>query len=870
MEMCVGCPVFRGSGLGLGELVGSEEDEHIRAPSGLHQTGRCLLWACNACKRRSGTVDRRKAATMRERRRLKKVNHAFDTLRRCTSSNLSQRLPKVEILRNAIHYIESLQDLLRDQLDHYYTLPAEGVSEPCSPTSNCSDGMNSPVWCHIDQGSRYKQEVHIDRGPPVSSLDCLSSIVNRLSSADAIAGVKQAVSPHLGGLQAYTRTDSCVLSSGIVALKGGFAVSSRCVQVSSQTRKPAVVTDSYEQAFRSARDTPEVFWSKAAENISWFETWSQTLDTTNPISPKWFVGGKLNICYNAVDRHVANGLGDQTAIIYDSPVSETKHIITYNELKEQVSRLAGVLLRHGVQRGDLVVIYMPMIPQAMISMLACARIGAPHSLIFGGFASKELSVRIDHAKPKILMTASFGIEPGRRVQYIPLVEKALELSTHKPCKVLVYNRTNTEKAWVKPGFSLDWEEEMSRALPQDCIPLPADHPLYVLYTSGTTGTPKGIVRDTGGYAVMLNWTMSGVYGLRPGEVWWAASDLGWVVGHSYICYAPLLHGNTTVLYEGKPVGTPDAGAFFRVLSDYSVAAMFTAPTAMRAIRQVDPQASAGTRYPRPRMRTLFLAGERCDGETLDWAKRSFGVPVLDHWWQTESGSAITATCIGLGNTLSPPPGQAGKPVPGYNVTVIDDNMREVKPRTLGNIVIRLPLPPGSVMSLWRNHQLFEELYFTRFPGYYDTMDAGFVDEEGYLYVMSRSDDVINVAGHRLSAGALEEAILQHCAVGDCAVVGLEDSLKGHVPLALCVLKKDVKQDSEDIVAEVVKLVRESIGPVAAFRRVLLVGSLPKTRSGKIPRSALSNLVNRKPYKITPTIEDPDVFKAIEKMVKERL
>ncbi|KAJ8402417.1 hypothetical protein AAFF_G00369060 [Aldrovandia affinis] len=629
-------------------------------------------------------------------------------------------------------------------------------------------------------------------------------------------------------------------------------------------------TDTYAQAFSSARDTPEVFWSKAAENISWFEHWSQTLDTSNPISPKWFVGAKLNICYNAVDRHIENGLGDQTAIIYDSPVTGTKHFITYNEVKEKVSRLAGVLVKHGVQKGDLVVIYMPMIPQAMFTMLACARIGAPHSLIFGGFASKELSVRIDHAKPKIVVTASYGIEPGRRVRYIPLVEKALELSAHKPHKVLIYNRNKMEKESMQSGLSLDWENEMAAARPHDCVPVPADHPLYVLYTSGTTGAPKGIVRDTAGYAVMLNWTMSGVYGLRPGEVWWAASDLGWVVGHSYICYAPLLHGNTTVLYEGKPVGTPDAGAFFRVLSEHGVTAMFTAPTAIRAIRQQDPQASVGRRYPITRMRTMFLAGERCDVETLNWAKKSFGVPVLDHWWQTESGSAITATCIGLGNSLTPPAGQAGKPVPGYNVTVIDDDMQEVKPKTLGNIVVRLPLPPGAALSLWQNHELFKELYFTRFPGFYDTMDAGFVDEEGFLYIMSRSDDVINVAGHRLSAGALEESVLQHADVVDCAVVGLEDSLKGHVPLALCVLKKDLKQDPEVVVEEMVRLVRESIGPVAAFRKVLLVGGLPKTRSGKIPRSALSNLVNKKPYKITPTIEDPDVFKCIEEAVREKL
>uniref|UniRef100_A0AAR2K2M9 Acyl-CoA synthetase short-chain family member 3, mitochondrial n=1 Tax=Pygocentrus nattereri TaxID=42514 RepID=A0AAR2K2M9_PYGNA len=554
-----------------------------------------------------------------------------------------------------------------------------------------------------------------------------------------------------------------------------------------------------------------------------------------------FVGGELNMCFNAVDRHVEAGRGDQPAIIHDSPVTGTKQIITYRELQDQVSRLAGVLVKHGVKKGDLVVIYMPMIPQAMFTMLACARLGAPHSLIFGGFASKELSIRIDHAKPKLLVTASFGIEPGRRVAYIPLVEKALELSSYKPHKVLVYSRPGMERVSMSSGLGLDWDEEMTSAQPQECVPVPADHPLYVLYTSGTTGTPKGVVRDTGGYAVMLNWTMSNVYGLRPGEVWWAASDLGWVVGHSYICYAPLLHGNTTVLYEGKPVGTPDPGAFFRVMSEHGTASVFTAPTAIRAIRQQDPQAAHGKRY--ILNRSLFVAGERCDIETLEWAKKSFGVPVLDHWWQTESGSAITASCIGLGNSLVPPAGTAGKPVPGYNVMVINDEMQPVKPRTLGNIVVKLPLPPGAAQSLWQNAKLFEELYFTKFPGYYDTMDAGYADEEGFVYIMSRSDDVMNVAGHRLSSGALEESVLQHPSVVDCAVVGLEDSLKGHVPLALCVLQNEKVQEQE-----LVKLVRDTIGPVAAFRKVLFVKALPKTRSGKIPRSSLANLVNGKPYK----------------------
>uniref|UniRef100_A0A672YE53 Acyl-CoA synthetase short-chain family member 3, mitochondrial n=1 Tax=Sphaeramia orbicularis TaxID=375764 RepID=A0A672YE53_9TELE len=600
----------------------------------------------------------------------------------------------------------------------------------------------------------------------------------------------------------------------------------------------------YSHAFTAARDSPDTFWAEVGQDINWFEPWTKTLHIEDPVFPNWFMGGKLNMCYNAVDRHVESGRGEQPAIIYDSPVTGTKQIITYRELLDQVSRLAGVLVKNGVQKGDLVVIYMPMVPQAMFTMLACARIGAPHSLIFGGFASKELSVRINHAKPKLIVTASFGIEPGRRVEYIPLVETALELSSHRPSKVLIFNRPNMEKVSLSPELSVDWEEEMATAQPHDCVPVLSNHPLYVLYTSGTTGTPKGVVRDTAGYAVMLKWTMSNIYGLNPGDVWWAASDLGWVVGHSYICYGPLLHGNSTILYEGKPVGTPDPGAFFRVLSEHGVSSMFTAPTAIRAIRQQDPHAQMSCFF-----RTLFLAGERCDVETLEWAKKSFGVPILDHWWQTETGSAITSTCVGLGNSLTPPAGQAGKPVPGYNVTVIDNDMQEVKPRTLGNIVVRLPLPPGAALSLWQNQDLFKKLYFTKFPGYYDTMDAGFADEEGFLYIMSRSDDVINVAGHRLSAGALEESVLLHPCLGDCAVVGLEDTLKGHVPLALCVLKKGVQKSEELIIKEMVNLVRDTIGPVAAFRKVFFVRALPKTRSGKIPRSSLANLVNGKPYKV---------------------
>ncbi|XP_025140182.2 acyl-CoA synthetase short-chain family member 3, mitochondrial isoform X2 [Bubalus bubalis] len=561
----------------------------------------------------------------------------------------------------------------------------------------------------------------------------------------------------------------------------------------------------YKTHFAASVTDPERFWGKAAEQISWYKPWTKTLENRHSPSTSWFVEGMLNICYNAIDRHIENGKGDKIAIIYDSPVTNTKATITYKEVLKQ---------------------------------------------------------------PKLVITASFGIEPGRKVEYIPLVEEALRIGQHKPDKVLIYNRPHTDMVPLAPGCYLDWDEELSKAQSHDCVPVLSEHPLYILYTSGTTGLPKGVVRPTGGYAVMLNWSMSSIYGLKPGEVWWAASDLGWVVGHSYICYGPLLHGNTTVLYEGKPVGTPDAGAYFRVLAEHGVAALFTAPTAIRAIRQQDPGAALGKQYSLTRFKTLFVAGERCDVETLEWSKKVFRVPVLDHWWQTETGSPITASCIGLGNSKTPPPGQAGKSVPGYNVMILDDNMQKLKARCLGNIVVKLPLPPGAFSGLWKNQEAFKHLYFEKFPGYYDTMDAGYMDEEGYVYVMSRVDDVINVAGHRISAGALEESILSLGIVADCAVVGKEDSLKGHIPLALCVLKKDINTTEEQVLEEIVKHVRQTIGPVAAFRKAVFVKQLPKTRSGKIPRSALSALVNGKPYKVSPTIEDPGIFEHIEDMLKQ--
>ncbi|XP_052525040.1 acyl-CoA synthetase short-chain family member 3, mitochondrial isoform X2 [Tympanuchus pallidicinctus] len=617
----------------------------------------------------------------------------------------------------------------------------------------------------------------------------------------------------------------------LAALAGGCGAVRRCLgRPCAASRPPARAAASspalgqYGEVFRASVAEPEKVWGAAAELIQWSKPWARALERRGPGSDSWFVGGELNICYNAVDRHVENGRGDHAAIIYDSPVTNTKEKITYKELLEQVSKLADVMVRHGVKKGDRVVIYMPMIPQTVCCMLACARIGAIHSLIFGGFASKELSVRIDHAKGHVPLT---------------------------------------------PGRDLDWEEELAKAQCYKCVSVPSDHPLYILYTSGTTGLPKGVIRPTGGYAVMLNWTMSTIYGLKPGEVWWAASDLGWVVGHSYICYGPLLHGNPTVLYEGKPVGTPDAGAYFRVLAEHEVAAFFTSPTAIRAIRQQDPEAALGKQYSLKRFRMLFVAGEHCDVGTLEWSKKVFKVPVLDHWWQTESGSPITASCVGLGNSTTPPPGQAGKPVPGYNVMILDENKEPVKAKTLGNIVVKLPLPPGAFSGLWENQEAFHKLYFQKFPGYYDTMDAGYMDEDGYLYVLSRADDVINVAGHRISAGAIEECVLRHPAVADCAVVGQEDALKGHVPFALCVLRDDVKAEEKKILEDIVEQVRNNIGPVAAFQKGVFVKQLPKTRSGKIPRSALSALVSGKPYKITPTIEDASVFKDIEEVLKKK-
>ncbi|XP_064634780.1 acyl-CoA synthetase short-chain family member 3, mitochondrial-like isoform X2 [Lineus longissimus] len=624
----------------------------------------------------------------------------------------------------------------------------------------------------------------------------------------------------------------------------------------------------YGGAFKSARDRPEEFWGECAEGITWTRRWDKVLDASNPVFPKWFPGGELSVCYNAVDRHVDNDLGDEVAIIYDSPVTGAKRTYTYREVQYEISRLAAVLVKHGVKKGDRVLIYMPMIPQAMFAQLATARIGAIHSLVFGGFASKELSTRINHAEPKVILSASCGVEPTRKIPYKPLLDEAIRLSHHKPHKCIIYNRVGLETATLKPGLDLDYEDEMATVHPHDCVPVPAMHPLYLLYTSGTTGIPKAVVRPSGGHAVVLNWSMWNLYGLKPREVWWAASDLGWVVGHSYITYGPLLGCNPTVMFEGKPVGTPDPGTFFRVISEHNVSALFVAPTALRAIRREDPSCEYAKQFGWPKFRYLYVAGEHCDHETMDWAKAVFNTPVLDNWWQTETGSAITATCVGLGNDLFPISGVSGKPVPGWDVKVLKKDMTEARPGELGSIVVKQPLPPGSLSTLWNNDERFEHLYFENFPGYYDTMDAGTVDSNGYISVMSRADDVINVAGHRLSTGALEEAILEHNDLAECAVVGIPDKLKGHVPLGLCVIKQGVDKPHDQLIKELIQIVRDNIGPVASFKVAAIVKKIPKTRSGKIPRNTIAAMAAGQEFQIPVTIEDASVYTDIKRALSE--
>ncbi|MBA3260447.1 MAG: propionyl-CoA synthetase [Gemmatimonadales bacterium] len=622
----------------------------------------------------------------------------------------------------------------------------------------------------------------------------------------------------------------------------------------------ATIPTKYHEVYARWREAPEAFWAEAAEAVHWHRKWDAVLDASRPPFSRWFPGGLVNTCYNALDRHVESGRADQPALIYDSPVTSTVRSFTYRELRDEVARFAGVLAGQGVGRGDRVIIYMPMVPEAVVAMLACARIGAVHSVVFGGFASHELASRITDARPKVILSASCGIEVDRIVPYKPLLDRAIELASAKPDCCIVLQRPQ-EQASLLPGRDWDWADLVAGASPAECVPVAATDPLYILYTSGTTGIPKGIVRDNGGHLVALTWSMRHVYGVEPGEVYWAASDLGWAVGHSYIVYGPLFHGNTTVLYEGKPVGTPDPGAFWRVISRHGVRAFFTAPTAFRAIRREDPAGEHVRRYDLSSLRTLFLAGERCDPATLRWAEGQLGVPVIDHWWQTETGWPVGANCVGLG-MLPVKPGSCTVPVPGYDVRVLTDEGAEARARETGNVVIKLPLPPGCLSTLWNNDAGYAAAYLSAYPGYYLTADAGYQDEDGYLWIMSRTDDVINVAGHRLSTGAIEEVLASHPDVAECAVVGVADDLKGEVPLGLVVLKAGARRTGEELVAELVALVRERIGPVACFKVATPVKRLPKTRSGKIVRGTIKKIADGQEYRIPPTIDDPGVLDEI--------
>ena len=610
----------------------------------------------------------------------------------------------------------------------------------------------------------------------------------------------------------------------------------------------------YQEIYRRSLEDPDGFWAEAATAIDWDEPWERVLDDSQAPFYRWFSGGRLNTCHNALDRHVEGGRGDQLALIYDSPAAGDAASFTYRELRDEVARFAGVLAAQGVQPGDRVVIYMPMVPEAVIAMLACARIGAIHSVVFGGFAAHELASRIEDARPKVVVSASCGIEPSTLVAYKPLLDAAIEMVEAKPERCIILQRPQLE-AELHPGRDLDWHEAISQADPEPCVSVAATDPLYILYTSGTTGQPKGTVRDNGGHAVALAWTMKHVYGVDPGEVYWAASDVGWVVGHSYIVYAPLLHGCTTVLFEGKPVGTPDAGAFWRVVSEHGVSTLFTAPTAFRAIRQQDPDGEHIGRYDLSGFRALFLAGERCDPETLGWAEKQLRVPVIDHWWQTETGWPIAANCLGI-ELLPVVPGSPTQPVPGWDVRVLDGAGEELPRGETGALVVKLPMPPGASPTLWNAEDRFREVYLAAFPGHYQTADAGYIDDDGYLFVMSRTDDIINVAGHRLSAGAIEEVLAAHPDVAETAVIGPADELKGQLPVGFLVLKSGVERGREEIVSEVVQLVRERIGPVASFKTAVVVDRLPKTRSGKILRGTMRRIADGVDYTTPATIDDP--------------
>ena len=625
------------------------------------------------------------------------------------------------------------------------------------------------------------------------------------------------------------------------------------------------MTSRYAEVYARSLADPQSFWAEAAADIAWFKPWSKVLDESRAPFYRWFAGAETNTCFNALDRHVDGGRANQTALIYDSPVTNTVASFTYRELRDLVARFAGVMRGLGVAKGDRVIVYMPMIPQAAMAMLACARIGAVHSVVFGGFAARELATRIDDAKPAAIISASCGIEAGKVIEYKPLLDAAIGMAAHKPKACVIYQRPMCQASMVK-GRDHDWNAVMASAKPVGCVPLAATDPLYIIYTSGTTAMPKGVVRDNGGHLVALNWSMKNIYGVAPGEVFWAASDIGWVVGHSYIVYGPLIYGATGIMYEGKPVGTPDPGAYWRVIQQHKVVALFTAPTAFRAIKREDPDGNFIRKYDLSAFRTLFLAGERADPDTVQWAERQLQRPVIDHWWQTESGWPMAANCVGLG-MLPVKHGSPTKAVPGFDIRVVDDGNQEVKAGDIGNIVVKLPLPPCCLPTLWQNDEGYKQAYLNEFPGYYKTADAGFLDEDGYLYVMSRTDDIINVAGHRLSTGAMEEVLSSHPNVAECAVVGVHDDLKGQVPLGFVVLKAGVNRLEADIAREVVALVRERIGPVAAFKLALVIKRLPKTRSGKVLRGTIRKIADSKEYRVPATIDDPVILDEIAAALK---
>jgi len=628
----------------------------------------------------------------------------------------------------------------------------------------------------------------------------------------------------------------------------------------------------YKEVYQSWRSDPLAFWAEAAKDVDWIRPPQTVFDPDAGVYGRWFPDGTLNTCYNAVDRHVKNGRAQQAALIYDSPVAGIRRTYSYEQLLAEVNALASVLKDFGVSRGDRVLAYMPMIPEAVIGVLACARIGAIHSVVFGGFASKELATRINDSEPKVILSASCGIEPSRVVKYKPLLDEAIDLAAVKPEKVLLLQRPQ-ERASMIGGRDFDWADHVVAALAERRTVEPeemkATDPLYILYTSGTTGVPKGVVRDNGGHAVALCWTMKNLYGIKPGEVFWAASDVGWVVGHSYILYGQLLHGATTVVYEGKPVGTPDAGAFWRVIEEYKISALFTAPTALRAVKKEDPKADHLKKYNiKGHFRTLFLAGERADPDTVAWAEKILGVPVIDHWWQTETGWAIAANPIGLGAL----PVKCGSPtvaMPGYDVQIVDEGGHPVAPGKMGSIVVKLPLPPGNLPTLWKNDQRMRDSYLTEFPGFYKTADAGYIDEDGYLYIMGRTDDIINVAGHRLSTGGMEEVLASHPDVAECAVIGVKDELKGEQPCGFVVLKSGVTRSPIEIENDLVKLVRDKIGPVAAFKIAITVNRLPKTRSGKILRGTMKKIADNDPWTMPATIDDPAIMDEITAALKTK-